>query len=93
MRGTGCEQPYVPVDLVERAVEHAYAHVRLPTDRVAAIRTKLDQALSGMREQTEREAARQRRRLATLTGQREKLLHAHYAGPFPSICSAKSRIA
>jgi site-specific DNA recombinase len=36
-----------------------------------------------MREQTEREAARQRRRLATLTGQREKLLHAHYAGAVP----------
>ncbi|MGH2848259.1 MAG: recombinase zinc beta ribbon domain-containing protein [Thermoleophilaceae bacterium] len=83
MRGTGCDQPYVPAGLVERAVEHAYSHVRLPAEQVAAIRAKLDQALAGMREQAEQEAVRQRRRLANLSGQREKLLHAHYAGAVP----------
>jgi hypothetical protein len=31
-RGTGCEQPYVPVDLIE-TVENAYGDVRLPRKR------------------------------------------------------------
>ena len=83
MRGTGCEQPYVPVELVERAVEDAYAHVRLSAVQAELARAKLDQALASMREQAEQEAARQRRRCAKLTGKREKLLHAYYAGAVP----------
>jgi site-specific DNA recombinase len=83
MKGTGCSQPYVPVELIEQAVERAYAQGRLPAERVAAIRAKLDQALAGMRERAEAEAARQRHRLAQLTGEREKLLHAYYAGAVP----------
>ncbi|MGH2990170.1 MAG: hypothetical protein ACRDMA_09940 [Solirubrobacterales bacterium] len=66
----------MPVELVERAVEHAYAQVRLPHEQAELVRAKLDEALAGMREQAEEEAARQRRRLAKLTAEREKLLHA-----------------
>src|SRR5690606_35078988 len=40
-------------------------------------------ALAGMREQAEGEAIRQRRRLAKLNEEREKLLHAYYAGAVP----------
>ncbi len=83
MKGTGCKQPYVPVDLIETAVEDAYAKVAIPREQADLVREKLGVALAGMREQTEAEAARQRRRLARLTEEREKLLHAYYAGAVP----------
>ena len=82
-RGTGCEQPYVPVDLIETAVENAYGDVRLPRKQTERVRGKLSHALGGMREQAEAEATRQRKRLAKLTEEREKLLHAYYAGAVP----------
>jgi len=47
------------------------------------VREKLDDALAGMREQAQQEAARQRHRLAKLTAERGKLLHAYYAGAVP----------
>jgi site-specific DNA recombinase len=83
MRGTGCRQPYVPVATVEDAVERAYSRVRLPRAQVGRVRQKLDQALAGMRAQAEQEATRQRRRLDKLASEREKLLHAYYAGAIP----------
>ena len=83
MKGTGCQQPYVPVDLIETAVEDAYGEVVIPTAQAKAVREKLDTALAGMREQAEVEIVRQRRRLAKLGEEREKLLHAYYAGAVP----------
>lgn len=83
MKGTGCEQPYVPVDLIETAVERVYGEVRLPRRQAERVRAKLDTAMTGMREQAEAEATRQRRRLAKLNEEREKLLHAYYAGAVP----------
>ena len=47
------------------------------------MREKLDQAFAGMRDHAEQEAARQSRRLAKLRAEREKLLHAYYAGAVP----------
>ena len=83
MKGTGCEQPYVPVDLIETAVERAYGEVRVPREQAAAVREKLNKALAGMRTQAEAESTRQRRRIAKLTEEREKLLHAYYVGAVP----------
>lgn len=82
-RGTGCKQPYVPVDLIEAAVEDAYGDVRLPRKQTERVRSKLKGALAGMREQAEAEATRQRKRLAKLSEKREKLLHAYYQGAVP----------
>jgi site-specific DNA recombinase len=83
MKGTGCKQPYVPVDLIEAAVEDAYGDVAIERERADLVREKLEAALTGMREQAEAEAARQRRRLAKVNEEREKLLHAYYAGAVP----------
>ncbi len=83
MKGTGCEQPYVPVDLIETAVERAYGEVRMPHKQAEAVREKLNKALAGMRTQAEAESTRQRRRIAKLTEEREKLLHAYYVGAVP----------
>lgn len=95
MKGTGCQQPYVPVDLIETAVEDAYGEVVIPTAQAKAVREKLDVALAGMREQAEAEVARQRRRLAKLGEEREKLLHAYYAGAVPVdlLCSEQERLS
>jgi hypothetical protein len=82
-RGTGCKQPYVPVDLIETAVERAYGEVRLLDDQAERVREKLGEALAGIRGQAEAEATRQRQRLAKLSEERKKLLHAYYAGAVP----------
>lgn len=70
-QGTGCKQPHVAVDLIETAVERTYDEVMLPRKQAERIRTKLGKAMSGMREQATAEATRQRRRLATLSKERE----------------------
>lgn len=80
---TGCKQPHVAVDLIETAVERAYGEVMMPRSQAERIRAKLNKAMSGMREQATAEATRQRRRLAALSKEREKLLHAYYAGAIP----------
>ncbi len=82
-RGTGCKQPYVPVDLIETAVERIYGDVRLPRRQVERVRRRLGEAMAGMREQAEAEVSRQRRRLAKLGEEREKLLRAYYAEAVP----------
>ena len=73
----------MPVEAVERAVERAYSRVRLPQAQAKEIRAKLDRAIAGMRTQAGQEAAPQRRRLDKLATEREKLLHAYYAGAVP----------
>ena len=82
-KGTGCEQPHVAVDLIETAVERVYGDVRMPGKQAECIRVKLGRALSGMREQANAEAIRQRQRLVKLSEEREKLLHAYYSGAIP----------
>ena len=82
-RRNGCQQPYIPTDVIERAVERTYAHLVPHTAHIQTIRSKLDHALAGMRTQAEQEAARQQRRLAKLTDERTKLLHAYYQNAIP----------
>jgi hypothetical protein len=53
MKGTGCKQPYVPVDLIETAVEDAYGDVAIKREQADLVREKLEVALAGMREQAE----------------------------------------
>ena len=83
MRRNGCTQPYTPTHIIEQAVEHLYANIAPPAEHLETIRVKLDQALAGMRTQAEQETARQQRRLAKLTDERTKLLHAYYQGAIP----------
>ncbi len=82
-RRNGCQQPYIPTHTIERAVEHLYADVAPPSEHLETIRAKLDRALAGMRTQAEQETTRQQRRLAKLTDERTKLLHAYYQSAIP----------
>jgi site-specific DNA recombinase len=82
-RRNGCDQPYVPVHLIEKAVEHTYATVRPPREHIQEVRSKLDRALAGMRQHAEQDVKRQQRRMAKLADERTKLLHAYYQGAIP----------
>ncbi|MDX6624227.1 MAG: hypothetical protein QOE75_2159 [Solirubrobacterales bacterium] len=44
MKGTGCKQPYVPVDLIETAVEEAYGEVAIPTEQAEQDRLSTETA-------------------------------------------------
>lgn len=83
MRRNGCQQPYLHTEVIERAVEQLYARVAPASGHIETVRVKLDQALAGMRTQAQQETARQERRLAKLTDERTKLLHAYYDGAIP----------
>ncbi|MGH2879243.1 MAG: recombinase zinc beta ribbon domain-containing protein [Steroidobacteraceae bacterium] len=83
MRRNGCQQPYLHTEVIERAVEQGYARVAPAAEHIETVRVKLDQALTGMRTQAQQETARQERRLAKLTDERTKLLHAYYHGAIP----------
>ena len=37
-RRNGCQQSYIPTDMIERAVEHLYAHLAPPTEHIETIR-------------------------------------------------------
>ena len=82
-RRNGCDQPYVPVHLIERAVERTYATIRPEAEHIQEVRSKLDHALTGMRQPAEQDVKRQQRRLAKLAEERTKLLHAYYQGAIP----------
>ncbi|HEY2716360.1 MAG TPA: hypothetical protein VGI73_09090 [Solirubrobacterales bacterium] len=56
-RGTGCKQPYVPVDLIETAVERVYGDVRLPAPRSNGCGRSSARRWPGMREEAETEVA------------------------------------
>jgi site-specific DNA recombinase len=83
-RRNGCEQRYVQVPTVEEAViRDAYGPLSLTASEVARIRERFAIYLAGRDKAAERETKRQRRRIAKLRAEREKLLHAYYAGALP----------
>lgn len=94
-RGEGCSQPYVTVDRIEASVCRLYSNIQLEPDRTEEIRKgiicELDKAKQGNRKETKRQQARLKR----LTGDRIKLLQAHYASAVPQdlLKSEQDRIA
>ncbi|MGN6188223.1 MAG: recombinase family protein [Conexibacter sp.] len=83
VRRTVCDQPYLRVEAVELAVTRYYAQVRLSDDEHRQVEAFLAESIGPLERQRKQAADRARRRLAALTGQRDKLLHAHYAGAVP----------
>jgi site-specific DNA recombinase len=82
-RRNGCDQPYLAIEAVEKAVEHEFAHLTIPETDIEAARDELQSYLST--EQSERAAAAQRQRLAItkLDDERSRLLQAHLAEAVP----------
>jgi hypothetical protein len=71
------------IEKVEEAIAAHYATVQLRDDELTALRAFLEEELSKLRLDTERERRVQERRLSNLTGERKKLLEAHYADAVP----------
>jgi site-specific DNA recombinase len=80
---TDCQQRALHIEKVEAAVAAYYATVQLSAQKLVDVRAFLEEELSGLRFDTERERTAQERRLGNLTGERKKLLEAHYANAIP----------
>ncbi|HYM54458.1 MAG TPA: recombinase zinc beta ribbon domain-containing protein [Solirubrobacteraceae bacterium] len=80
---TDCTQRAIRIEQAEAAIAAYYATVQLPEDELVAVRAFLEEELSVLRFDTERERKAQERRLRNLEGERKKLLEAHYADAVP----------
>jgi site-specific DNA recombinase len=92
---TSCKQRAIRIEQAEEAVAAHYATVQLPEEEAARLRAYLDEELSKLAADSERERAIQERRLRKLAGERKKLLDAHYADAIPLdlLKSEQTRIA
>jgi site-specific DNA recombinase len=80
---TDCQQWAIRIEKVEAAVADYYATMQLKGDELVAVRAFLEEELSKLRLDTERERRAQERRLVGLRGEQKKLLEAHYANAIP----------
>jgi hypothetical protein len=92
---TTCKQRALRIEKVEAAVAAHYLSVQLPDDELVAVRAFLEEELSKLRLDGERERAAQQRRLSVLAGEQKKLLDAHYADavPLDLLKSEQTRLA
>ncbi len=82
-RRNGCDQPYLPIEAVEREVLAAYRGLQVPERDVAWLRLALAEHLSEEEKRRARVVERARRTIARLDGERTRLLQAHLAGAVP----------
>jgi len=80
---TDCLQQAVRIDQTEDAVADVYAAIQLTTDQADQVRDFVLDEMNKVHAATKKERTRQERRLATLRGERQKLLEAHYADAIP----------
>jgi site-specific DNA recombinase len=80
---TDCRLRALRIEKVEAAIARHYATVQLRGDELVAVRAFLEEELSGLRFDAERERRVQDRRLVGLFAERKKLLDAHYADAVP----------
>jgi site-specific DNA recombinase len=82
-KGSVCGLPYVRLDKIEGGIEAFYSRFRLSESAVTRIHDGVLQELEANRVEAAQEMQRAQRRLADISGQEEKLLHAYYAGALP----------
>jgi site-specific DNA recombinase len=80
---TDCQLRALKIEKVEAEVARFYATVQLAEDELVAVRAFLEEELTNLRLDAERERRVQERRLVGLMGERKKLLDAHYADAVP----------
>jgi site-specific DNA recombinase len=78
-----CQQPYVNMRAIEPKVEELWRSVKLPPMVREALRREVLALLARTEVEQTQEVGRLSERVATLDGEREKLLLAHYAGAVP----------
>ena len=80
---TTCEQRALRIELVEEAIVKHYATVELPADELSSLRAMLEEDLTKLRLDSERERRAQTRRVRNVEAERQKLLAAHFADAIP----------
>jgi site-specific DNA recombinase len=80
---TTCELRALKIEQVEDAIARHYATIQLSEQEQTDVRAFLEEELSGVRLDAEREQRVQERRLVALRAERKKLLDAHYADAIP----------
>ena len=80
---TDCKLRALHIEKVEAAIARHYATVQLKEKELVDVRAFLEEELSGLRLEAERERRVQDRRLVGLFAERKKLLDAHYADAIP----------
>jgi site-specific DNA recombinase len=80
---TDCKLRALRIEQVEDAIARHYSSVQLKEDELVAVRAFLEEELSKLRLDSERERTAQERRLRNVEGERKKLLEAHYADAVP----------
>jgi site-specific DNA recombinase len=78
-----CTQRALRIEKVEAEIARFYATVQLAEDEHVAVRAFLEEELTNLRLDAQRERRVQERRLVGLMGERKKLLDAHYADAVP----------
>ena len=74
-----CQQGYVPIGQVERAVRDYWTRVHLPKERIAALRQAVLESFTGKHAETEAEITTQRARIKKAERMRQKNKDAFYA--------------
>lgn len=82
-KNQACSMKYVSVAEVEKMIENYYETIAFTPDRTEALRGEIRAFLTKEKTRREKEAARQGRRLARLTGESTKLLHLAYKNAIP----------
>lgn len=77
---SNCPQGYLPVGDIEDAIRAYWAELRIPTERIAALRQVILDEFAGKHAQGQSEIARQRQRLIELEQRRKKAKAAYYGG-------------
>jgi site-specific DNA recombinase len=82
-RGTGCDLPYIPVEIVESQVEVCYEPVQVSGATVLRFKERVLEHMKGRLDGAEKLAAKARKRIVRLEAERRRLLQAHLAGAVP----------
>ena len=77
---TGCREPYVPVDTIERQVEELYEKIQLPAAWVERLQEELDAEVIARQGRNASERSSVVKRLGEVEVERRRLLDAYYAG-------------
>lgn len=77
-KDTGCEQPYIPLTLIEEKIIDAFKQMNLSKDDHEKLASGIDEELKASRTQAELEIKRQKQRINRLEIEQENLLQAYY---------------
>lgn len=77
-RDTGCEQPYIPLDLIEKAIINALSQIKYSDEERKKLATEISEELEREICQAELEIKKQKQRIDRLQTEQENLLKAYY---------------